>query len=70
MAMRVFGDRPAHEAEASAAGRWIDLKQPDQREIEQGEQVIVVWSGATPGNVAWATVEGEKTVGQAYAGQA
>lgn len=38
--------------------------------IHPGEQVIVIWSGAHPGDVAWATIEGTKTILAAYAGQA
>lgn len=38
--------------------------------IRAGEQVIVVWEGANPGDTAWALIEGTKTVLEAYSGDA
>lgn len=38
--------------------------------LRAGEQIAVTWAGATPGNVAWATIEGVKFALVAYAGQA
>lgn len=38
--------------------------------LRAGEQIIIIWSGATPGNTAWATIEGTKTVLEAYSGNA
>lgn len=38
--------------------------------ISAGEQIIVVWEGAHPGDSAWAVVEGTKTVLEAYSGNA
>ena len=38
--------------------------------IRAGEQLVVVWEGARPGDTAWATIEGSKTVLEAYSGSA
>lgn len=38
--------------------------------ITAGEQIVVIWEGAPPGQSAWAVIEGTKTVLEAYSGMA
>lgn len=38
--------------------------------IRAGESIIVIWAGAHPGDSAWATIEGHKTVLEAFHGVA